>query len=119
MVELDQMRAIRFRSTDILAFEDVTGKPWINAIQERSEKALVHFLWAGLKYKDEKLTPAKVSDILDEARAQGRSIADLWEAVAKGLTAGGFLPSLSPNGERPTIPDGSPAPSAPPGGTGV
>ena len=111
MVQLDEMRPIRFHSVDIMAFEDLIGKGWLQALTERTEKQLVHLLWAGLRYRDDRLTPNKVSEMLDEARAQGRSVADLWDEVGRGLTAAGFLPKVVQNG-GPTEPQ-----APPPGGT--
>jgi len=114
MVLIDEMRPLLYRSMDMMLFEDQVGTGWLTAITQRNEKHLVYLLWAGLRYKDQSITPSKVSEYLDRARDKDRSLAELWEGVGQALRNSGFLPREVQNG-IPTMTDAN-TPPAPPGG---
>lgn len=115
-VVIDQVRHLRIQSADMIALEEYTGKGWLQCLQERTERQLVAFVWVAARWRDERLTPQKVSEMLDVAREKGVTHIDLWEGIGKTLQTCGFLPKeVSANG-RPTIAaESTPGPS--PGGS--
>jgi len=117
-IVLDQARHLLLKSADIIAMEQWAGVSWMTAAQERSERGLVGFLWAGMRWREPKITPAEVSARLDEARGNGVGIVQLWDGINDLLINSGLLPRVvaAQNGHPPNAaPESPPAPS--PGAT--
>lgn len=105
-VVVDQARHLLVHSADIQALEQWVGSSWIDCATARSERALVAFLWAGMRWREPKITQTEVSERLDTARANGVTLAKLWDGIGDMLVNSGFLPRAAPseNGDRPPVP---------------
>lgn len=109
---LDEARHFRMRSSDLILFEEQIGKGWLACLAERSEKQLVYFFWAGLRWRDDRLTPQKMSEIIDAARERGVSVADMWDGVGRMLQNSNILPQAVQNGHPSMTAASTPDPSS-------
>ena len=107
-IRLDVDRILFFRTQDIVDAERRMGKTIRQATMDLGVTELVTLLWAGLRHQNDKLTTDMVSRYVDTARqAEGASVFELWDVVAKALMDSGILPRVD-QGEVPADPTQDP-----------
>ena len=84
-------RTLRFRPSHGALFEDHMGATITESLGKMGTRTLATLLWLGLRHEDDRLTPAKVLDGIDDYVTEGGDLTDLWHAVSTQLGADGLF----------------------------
>jgi hypothetical protein len=105
-IRLDRDRGLFFRTRDLVDMETALGNESVEeAIAKRGYKRLVVFLWAGLRYNEERL---KQEDVLKMIDKTDLSYIQMWDKISEALVASGRLPK--PGESDAAVPSQAPAP---------
>ncbi len=110
-IDLDGKKKLRYRHNDMADMEVMTGKGFgelMSGTQFHGVRTVLHF---GLRWMDQKMTPAKAGDLIqDHWIAKGKSLADLADVILDAMEAGGIIPAR-PKKEDETDPNANPEPA--------
>jgi hypothetical protein len=109
ILELDRPRKLRFGFRSIRLLKDTFRDKNVNELIAVAIEELPAFVWAGLVWEDETLTPEKVETLLDASVPEKYRIIDIINIVAEAMAA-----QIGVEGEKknpPSIPSPDPGKS--------
>lgn len=125
-VQLDRSRTLRYDWPALAALNrelrKATGRHLVPLLREEGEDIFQDFdilqmlLWAGLRWRDPKLTPEGAGRLVQQVADKGGDQANIWDAVRRALMGCGLFRqanSQQENGED-LSPDPTPAPTETP-----